>query len=330
MTCPAARPTMHAVTRPIALLLLVLVSCGQAPSGATVPSPSATAPSPTELVTPPPSPARTLAARVMSEAQVWAEVRAGLPPGTPVAMPTWLPAPIDRDHVELRDLSADPADPRYVVAYLAGKNEIVFALGQMPEIAGSGYGMRVRGVPATLTFPISLWSDAATPATRRVRWIERGRVLSISSDTFTGDDLLHVAWSLDPTGQPAPANIYTRLSAGACATAGGAPEDTVRALMMLTGRHQRDAVLDCFANEYIGEYSVGVGTMWADLPEATLRETKQVSVTGGRPIIQASWAFATDPGGAWGDRPTRFFDLGLDSGRWRIHAINSAPIGPPP
>jgi len=268
--------------------------------------------------------------RVMSDAVVWAEVRAGLPPGTPVAMPTWLPATLDRDHVELRDLRADPADPRYIVAYLAGAREIVLALGQVPQIAGSGYGMRVRGVPATLTFPISLWSDAATPAMRRVRWIERGRVLSISSDTFTGDDLLHVAWSLDPTTQPAPANAYTRLNEGACAKVGGAPEDTVRALLALTGWHQRDAVLDCFANEYIGEASAGVGTMWAELPSATVSDAKQVSVTGGRPIIQASWAFATDPGGAWGTRPTRFFDLGLESGRWRIHAINSAPVGPPP
>ena len=275
-------------------------------------------------------PRPTAAPRVMSEALVWAEVRASLPPGSPVAMPTWLPAPIDRGRVELRDLRADPADPRYIVVYLADKREIVFALGQVPEVSGSGYGMRVRGMPATLTFPTSLWNDAATPAMRRVRWSESGRVLSISSDVFTGDDLLHVAWSLDPTGQPAPANPYTRMGDGACAKVGGAAEETVRALLALTGRHQRDAVLDCFANEYIGEVSAGVGTMWADLPEAKLSETKQVSVTGGRPVIQASWTFASDPGGAWGDRPTRFFDLGLESGRWRIHAINSAPVGPPP
>lgn len=319
---------MHAVLRPVVLLLLVLASCGTAPSAATAPSPSATAPFPTTTVTP--SPARTTVARVMREAEVWAEVRTSLPPGTPVAVPTWLPATVDRDQVELRDLRADPADPRYVVAYLAGKREIVLALGQMPQIDGSGYGMRVRGVPATLTFPTSLWNDMATPATRRVRWTERGHVLSISSDTFTGDDLLHVAWSLDPIGQPAPANGYTRLNEGACAKVGGAPEETVRALMTLTGRHQRDAVLDCFANEYIGEASAGVGTMWADLPAATLNDTKLVSVTGGRPVIQASWTFASDAGGAWGTRPTRFFDLGLEAGRWRIHAINSAPIGPPP
>ena len=266
----------------------------------------------------------------MSEPQVWAEVPASLPPGTPVAMPTWLPTPIDRSRVELRDLRADPADPRYVVAYLAGKREIVLALGQVSEIIGSGYGMRVRGVPATLTFPTSLWNDSTTPAMRRVRWSEDTRVLSISSETFTGDDLLHIAWSLDPTGQPAPANAYARLNEGACAKAGGAPEETVRALLALTGRHQRDAVLDCFANEYIGEASAGVGTMWGDLPTATLNDTKQVSVTGGRPIIQASWTFASDAGGAWGTRPTRFFDLGLESGRWRIHALNSAAIGPPP
>ena len=277
-----------------------------------------------------PSGAATAAPRVMSEAQVWAEVRTSLPPGMPLAMPTWLPASIDRSRVELRDLRTDPADPRYVVVYSDGRGDIVLALGQVPEIAGSGYGMRVRGVPATLTFSTSLWTDTVTPAPRRVRWTERGRVLSISSDTFSGDDLLHIAWSLDPTGQPAPANAYTRLSEGACAKVGGAPEETVRTLMTLTGRHQRDAVLDCFAIEYIGEAGAGVGAVWGDLPAATLSETKQVSVTGGRPIIQASWVFATDPGGAWGERPTRFFDLGLESGRWRIHAINSAPIGPPP
>jgi len=321
------------VTRPFVLLLLVLLvlaSCGPAPSSATAASSAATAAAATTTVTPSASPARSAVTRVMSEALVWAEVRALLPTGAPVATPTWLPGTVDRGHVELRDLRPDPADPRYVVAYVAGQKEIVLALGQVPEIAGSGYGMRVRGVPATLTFPTSLWNDVATPATRRVRWTEGGRVLSISSDTFTGDDLLHVAWSLDPTGQPAPANAYSRLNEGACTDVGGAPEATVRMLMTLTGRHQRDAVLDCFANEYIGEASAGVGTMWGDLPAATLNDTKQVSVTGGRPIIQATWTFASDPGGAWGTRPTRFFDLGLESGRWRIHAINSAAIAPPP
>lgn len=323
MTGAAAEFTMFTVTRGVVVLLLLLASCSPAPSAATAPSLSATP-------TPSPSSASTMAVRVMSEAQVWAAVRAALPPGTPVAMPRWLPAALDRDHVEIRDLSADSADPRYIVAFLAGNKEIVLALGQLPEVNGSGYGMRVRGVPATLTFPTSLWNDAATPATRRVRWSEGGRVLSITSDTFTGDDLLHVAWSLDPTGQPAPANTYTRVNEGTCAKLGGAPEDTVRTLMALIGQHQPDAALDCFANEYIGEASVGVGTMWGDLPAATLNEMKQVSVTGGRPVIQASWTFASDPGGAWGTRPTRFFDLGLESGRWRIHAINSAAIGPPP
>ncbi len=296
MTCPPARPNMQAVTRLGVVLLFVLASCSTAPSAATAPSPSVTALFPTTTVTP--SPARTTVARVMPEAAVWAEVRTSLPPGAPVAVPTWLPATVDRDHVELRDLRVDPVDFRYVVAYLAGKREIVLALGQMPEIAGSGYGMRVRGVPATLTFPTSLWSDAATPATRRVRWSERGHVLSISSDTFTGDDLLHVAWSLDPAGQPPPANAYIRLNEGTCAKVSGPPDE--------------------------------IGTMWGDLPGATLNDTKQVSVTGGRPVVQASWTFASDAGGAWGTRPTRFFDLGLESGRWRIHAINSAPISPPP
>jgi hypothetical protein len=314
----------------LVVAVVLVAACGSAGAPRPTVAVRTDEPSATSSALTSPVAAATAAPRVMSEALVWAEVRASLPPGTPVAMPTWLPASIDRGRVELRDLRADPADPHYIVAYLAGNRDIVLALGQVPEITGSGYGMRVRGVPATLTFPVSLWSDAASPATRRVRWIERGRVLSISSDTFTGDDLLHVAWSLDPTTQPAPANAYTRLNEGACAKVGGAPEETVRALLALTGRHQRDAVLDCFANEYIGEASMGVGTMWGDLPMAALSDAKQVSVTGGRPIIQASWAFATDPGGAWGTRPTRFFDLGLESGRWRIHAINSAPVGPPP
>ena len=320
---------MH-VSWPLVAAVALVAACASA--GAPRPTVAVRNDEPSGIASAPASQvaAATAVPRVMSEELVWAEVRAILPPATPVAMPTWLPASIDRSRVELRDLRADPADPRYIVAYPAGSREIVLALGRVPEITGSGYGMRVRGVPATLTFPISLWSDATTPAMRRVRWSEGGRVLSISSDTFTGDDLLHVAWSLDPTGQPAPANSYTRLSEGTCAKVGGAPEETVRTLLALTGRHQRDTVLDCFANEYIGEASAGVGTMWADLPTATLNETKQVSVTGGRPIIQASWTFASDAGGAWGTRPTRFFDLGLESGRWRIHAINSAPIGPPP
>src|SRR6266849_4469800 len=124
----------HAVKRPVVLLLLVLASCGPAPSAATAPSSTSTAPSPEAMVTPSPSPARTTLARVMSEPQVWAELRSSLPPGTPVAMPTWLPATLDRDRVELRDLRADPADPRYVVAYLAGKKEIVLVLGPVPVI----------------------------------------------------------------------------------------------------------------------------------------------------------------------------------------------------
>jgi hypothetical protein len=339
MTRVCARGNIVVMWRPIALALVLLASCGPVPSAATTPSVGASAttlrsatgaassPSAAAILAPSPSP--TLTARVFAEAQIWAEIRATLPPGTPVAVPTWLPATIDRDHVELRDLRADVADPRYVVAYLAGSKEIVLALGSIPEIAGSGYGIRVRSVTASLTFPISLWSDPTAPAMRRVRWVESGRVLSISSDRFTGDDLLHIAWSLDPAGQPGPVNPFARVSEGTCAKVGATPEDTVRALIALTGQHQNDAILDCFANEYIGEYGFVVGTIWGDLPTATLVDMKS-SVLGGRPVILAVWMFASDPGGPWSVRTTRFFDLALANGRWRIHAVNSGAAAPPP
>jgi hypothetical protein len=317
--------------------VLMLIACTGTPAAQTSPTPSAatpqssvSAPSAAASSTAAASPsAPSPSARVVSEAVAWAEIRATLPAGSPVIPPVWMPAAITRDRVELRELSATTNDPRYAVAYLSPKGTIVFALGAVAGVTGSGYGMRVRGVPATLMFAVSLWTDATKPSPRQVRWVENGRVLSISSETFTGDDLLHIAWSLDPAGAPPPKNPFKRLSEGTCARTGAPAEDTIRALLNLTGTRQADAAADCFADEYLGEYGA-VGAIWSELPRSRVDDVRVIGVAGGRPIVQARWAFTSDPGGAWGPAPTRFFMSGFAAGRWRIYSIDSAAIGTMP
>jgi hypothetical protein len=265
----------------------------------------------------------------MTEAQAWAEVRVKLPAGTPIAAPTWMPSTVDRDHVDLRLVDPTPNAPRYVLAYLAPKAEIVLALGPISEVPGSGYGTRVRGVPATLTFSISLWTDP-TPAPRRVRWVEGGRVFSISSERFTGDDLLHIAWSLDPAGVPGPK--FARSATGACA--GVAPEETTRHLVELIGTSQADAIVDCFPDEYVGATpavsAAAFAGAWTGLPRGTVDSVQQVGTIGGRSVVQANWTFASEPGLAWNLHQTMFFTLGVDLGRWRIHEMGTGAVASPP
>lgn len=271
-----------------------------------------------------PSASPSPATRVLTDAQAWALIRSALPANAPVAPPTWLPASIDRDRVEV-SVVGDPADPRFTITYRSPQGTITYALGPTTDVAGgSGYGTRVRGVPATLTFDQSLWTDRTKPALRRVRWEERrpglsvaGTTLSISSETFSGDDLLHIAWSLDRAGS-ALANI-PRPAPGTCAAAD--PVETVRKLLALLGSRNAAAVSDCFAEG---------GQGWETLPPIRIDDARQVENVGGRPTVIASWTFSSDPGGAWGPRPTRFFQLGLEDGVWRIYEVGSAPIGPPP
>jgi hypothetical protein len=136
----------------------------------------------------------------LAEAEAWAKVRSSHP-AVPLIVPTWLPPSIDRTRVEVRALGLDPAgasEPNYAVAYVDPSSgaTILFALGPATDVAGSGYGTRVRNRPAVLSFETILFSDPTKPAWRRVRWQEGSYVLRIESDRFTGADLLHIAWSL--------------------------------------------------------------------------------------------------------------------------------------
>jgi hypothetical protein len=268
---------------------------------------------------------------IADEQQVWSRIRAQLPSAAPVALPTWMPSSVDRMKVQLRALNADAQDPRYSVAYAASSGaEIVLALGPAPEVKlgeESGLGVRVRGVPAVVAFPYSVSTDPAKPALRRVRWQEGTYTLQIASERFSGDDLLHIAWSLDPTGAPPPAHPYTRDKAGACAKPDTRAEDTVRSLVALIGSRDVDAVLDCFASEAIGADGTGWGG-WANLPRATGFRLDQVSQFAGRMQVQAGWTFESAPGGAWGTAPVNFFVVGLEEGRWRVFYVWTAGLAP--
>jgi hypothetical protein len=227
-------------------------------------------------------------------------------------------------------LVADPSDPRYEVVYSGvGGAQIVIALGPFPREIPSGWsgmGTRVRGVGAALTFSGALWTDRTAIAPRVVRWEEGRYVLRVESDRFTGDDLLHVAWYLDQGGKPQPVNAYRRNKVGACAKPAAAAEDTVRLLLALSGRGDRDALLDCYAMDVIGESGPSTIGNWAGLPLASNVKIDSAEEIAGRVQLMTSWTFASDPGGAWGPVATRFFLLGPEDGRWRIFAVGSMGI----
>lgn len=265
-----------------------------------------------------------------AERTAWAQVRARLPAGSPIAAPTWLPAVLDRDHVVIGDVTGYPAPPSYVVIYRGVDRAIEFGMGDSgPQAGESGIGTRVRRSPAELRFPPSLYSDPTSPATRVVRWQEAGRTLWISSSTFTGGDLLHVAWELDLAGAPPAAHPYQRVKDGACASPTD-PGATIDRLMSLIGSGDRDAVLDCFALDLI-DADAGFGG-WSTLPKANDRVQGSVGEVGGRFQIRGTWTFASDPGGAWtqGSRALQFFQVGPDGGRWRVFEVATAAYGSPP
>lgn len=293
------------------------------PSASAAPTPSPVAlPAATATAAP------TAPPRVLAEAQAWAEVRSTLP-GVPIILPTWLPFSVERTRVEIRELVADPADSRYAIAYVAPNGAaILVALGPASDIPGSGVGTRVRNSRAVLSFSSDLWSDPSKPSMRRVRWMEGRYVLRIESERFTGEDLLHVAWSLDRSGAPAPKNPYTRVKPGVCSPQGAAPEETVRRLLSFFGTGDREAAADCFSLEILGESPTS--GVWADLPRASDVKLSPPSALAGRFVVGASWLFATQPDGAWSQQPHMFFTLGLEDGRWRIYETGTAPFGPPP
>ncbi len=254
------------------------------------------------------------------ERETWARIRSRLQ-RSPVAAPTWLPAVLDRDRVAVTTLGEDAADPRYVVSYSGGGRSIEFGMGNAPPAGGSGVGTRVRRSPAVLSFPSSLFTDPSAPLTRVVTWNESGRDLWISSATFPGGDLLHVAWALDETTAPAPK--YVRVRDGACASTTD-PQETADHLMALIGSGDPDAVLDCFALD------VGFAN-WATLPTTTDRMSRKLGEIGGRVYVGASWRFTSEPvGWTQGSYGSQFLQVGLEGGRWRVFEGGTAAYASPP
>lgn len=265
----------------------------------------------------------------MTEAQAWSIVRGVLPPVLPVALPTWLPPTVDRTAVELRDLHYDSRDQRYAVVYRDGTNgTIVIGLGPVdgPVTGDSAIGTRVRGVPATISYPSSLAADPTKPARRRIRWQEGPSVLYIESLTTSATDLLHIAWFLDPKGEPPPKLGFQRTKEGACAKRAGSAEVTVRTLLSLFGTHDRSAAIDCFAGALLGETGpLGYG-LWADLPAASDVRIVSVRPFAGRSVVHAMWTFASEPGGAWNRQATHFFTVGAENDRQRVYDTGTAAL----
>jgi hypothetical protein len=186
----------------------------------------------------------------------------------------------------------------------------------------------VRNSAAALIYVGGWPATSGAQVLRRARWVEGNYVLRIESERFTGEDVLHVAWSLDRAGAPAPKNPYTRAKPGVCAAKGAAPEDTVRRLLAFVGAGDRDSVLDCFSLELLGDYPGYSG--WSELPRASDVKMQAPSALGGRFVIGAGWTFASDPGGAWGQQAHQFFTLGHEDGSWRVYETATAAYAPPP
>jgi hypothetical protein len=325
----SARSLARPSRRRLALAAVLLAACGPTATAPAVSSFSAAPPAAavrSGTVPPTPSPLATSSGTVTvtaAERDAWAQIRARRPLGSPVAMPTWLPASLDRDHVVV-DLRVDAADPRYIVRYSGAGRSIELGMGGAGPGQTSGQsalGTRVRRSSAVLSFPSSLFFDPSGPALRVVQWQEAGWVLWVSSSTFPGGDLLRVAWELDPATAPVP--LYHRVRDGACAST-TKPEDTIDRLMALIGSADEDAVLDCFALD------VGFAN-WATLPTTTDRAQRNVGEVGGRVYIQGTWTFTSEPV-FWtqGSKASQFFQLGLEGGRWRVFEVGTAAYGSPP
>lgn len=250
----------------------------------------------------------------------WQQLRRQVAPGIPVIEPTWMPPVFSSVPVQVSVVTAaNGADTTYVVAYRTDRDTVTFSLGgpAPSEVNTSGVGgILVRNSPAILIFPQYLAQGGQ--GLRVVSWNEGSYALRIESQTISGDDLLHIAWSLDPMGMPGPAPAI-RAKPGVCADA-ASPEATMRRLIAFIGSRDTDALADCFA------FRGGAYAVWADLPLATLDSIRLVQGTGGRRQLQVSWTFASEPGGVWNLRSTNFFLIGREDGLWRVFAVNTAPL----
>jgi hypothetical protein len=315
------------VVAAVALIVLAL-AVGAALAdrrGAVVAPPPATQ-APTVTPTVSPSVRASPVGQLMAESAAWQRIRETLPAGAAIAMPTWLPASVDRTTVELREVSANPV--RYEVVYLsAGRPAVVFVSEPLPLPAvDSGVGIHVRRSGATLNLPQSVFRDPAEPALRRVQWREGDQGLRIESELLRSNDLEQIAWSLDLSTAPPPPFPYLGIRSGVCAAS--TAEETIRRYVALAGNGSGDAT-DCYAREVIERSGSGFSN-WATQPSATMTQLERRPDVGGRAQVIASWTHVSDPGGPAGQHPTFFFLLGLEEGAYRIFDTATAPLGPHP
>ncbi len=324
---------MNRAAHRMALSALVAWLGACAPEAPTaVPSPTVSRPSATEAARATPVPSSTPEATRTPADASWQQLRRELPPGVPIIEPTWMPPVFSAVSSQMSAVtSSNPADTTYVVSYTAGRDRVLFGLrsasvaspSPSPGVIMSGVGTLVRRSRAALSFSSDLFSaPPGTTSLRVVSWAEGAYGLRIESETISGDDLLHIAWSLDQTDAPGPGPV-ARVKPGACADA-AAPETTIRHLITLIGSHEPDSIADCFA------FQGGSPGAWADLPAATFESIRLVPGAGGRRQLQTTWTFASNPGGAWNQRQTMFFMVSWEDGRWRIFDANSAPFPTPP
>lgn len=259
---------------------------------------------------------------------VWSQLRAQMSPGTPIIEPTWLPPVFANAKAELSDVrGGSAADSRYTVTYRADSLSIRFALGPQPAIPSDGrsaMGASFRRSWGTLSFPSDLFAQPGASGLRILSWTEGAYSLRIETSTLSGNDLLHVGWSLDLSGAPTPSPETARAAAGTCAD-GASPETTVRRLVGLIGAQDPIALAECFA---IG--ATGFAGPWAAGPRATFEAVDSVGPVGGRIQLRVEWLFASNPGGPANIEPVNFVILGQEDGFWRVFDVNTAPLPTPP
>jgi hypothetical protein len=295
--------------------------------------------SPAVLATATPSPSTTASALPTVSASatpsttrtppdpVWQQLRQQLSPGTPIIQPTWLPPAFANTKAELSGVRAGaPAERRYTVTYRAGPRALVFALGPLPPTPSDGrsaMGTGIRRSWGNLSFPTDLFAHPDADGLRVLSWTEGAYALRIETETVSGNDLLHVGWSLDLGGAPS-SSAPARALAGTCADRTSA-EATARRVVDLIGSRDPVALADCFA---IG--ATGFAGPWAAWPRATFESVDSLGQIGGRTQLRVQWLFASNPGGPANVEPVNFFILDQEDGFWRVFEVNTAPLPTPP
>ena len=293
-----------------AILAVGLALLGCTAPALVVPSPSPTAA--TEVVASPSPLATSTATRptatpqLASEDAAWAAVQAALP-AAPLIRPTWLPDTVDRRAVAyLVDGSS------YRVTYRMNGGDrlgVFFAFGPQPTLLPppvSMVGIRVRGVPAVFAFPATDFSSM------RVSWREGASDLAIQIGEIRGEDLLQIAWSLDP---PAPQTPRARV--GACAPDRAPPDAVVRRLFELASSGDAAAVADCWSRDRVAE-DTSVFAHWSVLGPTSQLDIRYSSRIAERYWVMVTFTFARDPSAFQGPHKTLFYQVGVEEGRWRI------------